>query len=68
MASSPPAQRRLKEDAATTVAVALVGREYAKAQWITIFSCVEPLWWCLARGACLGGDATPIGAAATSRP
>ncbi len=25
---------------------------------------IEPLWWCLALGACLGGNATLIGAAA----
>jgi len=24
---------------------------------------IEPLWWCLALGACLGGNGTPIGAA-----
>ena len=25
---------------------------------------IEPLWWCLSLGACLGGNATLIGAAA----
>jgi Na+/H+ antiporter NhaD/arsenite permease-like protein len=25
---------------------------------------IEPLWWCLSLGACLGGNATIIGAAA----